>query len=79
MSPDDLRTELGRRGLSVRQAAAVLRLSPSYVGRLMRGERSISHDRAELIRLRLAEVQDDRMAQAPQGPAITRAAVPHGR
>lgn len=53
MTGDELRQEIEDRGLSIRQAARVLAMDASYIGRLMRGDRPINDDRADLIRIRL--------------------------
>lgn len=53
MTGDELRQEIEDRGLSIRQAARVLAMDASYIGRLMRDDRPINDDRADLIRIRL--------------------------
>ena len=55
MTPTNLQHELDQRGLGTYQAAPVLRLSRSYIWMLLHGQRNITAERAELIRLRLAE------------------------
>ena len=63
MTADELQCELTRRGLSVRRAAAVLELDPSYLWRLLSGQRPIGRDRADLIQMRLADY--DRSQKSP--------------
>jgi len=60
MTPDTLRAELSRRGLSIRRGAVVLGLDPSYLWRLLSGQRPINRDRALLIELRLAEYDTEK-------------------
>jgi len=55
MTPENLETELMQRSLGPWQAAKVLGLDHSMVWRLLHGARNITPERAELIRLRLAE------------------------
>jgi len=55
MTPDELKAELDCRNLGPWQAASVIGLSYPMVWRILNGQRGITSDRAELIRLRLAE------------------------
>lgn len=55
MTPDTLRAELKARDLSIRRAAPVLRVHYCTIRDYLSGRRNICPDRAELIRLRLAD------------------------
>lgn len=55
MTPKQLRNELDKRGLSQTEAARVLGIDRTYLWMLLQGRRNITRDRADLIRMRLAE------------------------
>ncbi len=55
MTRDELRAELDQRGLSIRRGADVLQVRWETVRDYLSGRRRINDDRADLIRMRLAE------------------------
>jgi len=71
MTPSDLQSLLDARGLRTKDSARVLRIDRTMLWRLLNGERSITADRADLIRMRLAEYDEDPWAQRDRVMAQT--------
>jgi len=71
MTPSDLQSLLDKRGLRTQDAARVLRIDRTMLWRLLKGERSITADRADLIRMRLAEYDEDPWAHRDRELAQT--------
>lgn len=58
MTPQELRKEMDERNLTLNRAAFVLKVDRQTVWRYLHGVRSITDDRAELIRLRLDQFDE---------------------
>lgn len=67
MTPKQLKQERQKRGLTVREAGPVLKLTWSYLGKLENNRANLNGDRAELIMIRYRQYDE---AQAQEHEAV---------